>query len=60
MTDKTWFRSLSIIAASVATSLQPVYGKDKWYIAVSAVAYALALVAPSAIKPTSSGGSGSA
>lgn len=47
LTAASWFKTLAIVAVSVASSLTPVYGHDKWYAAVYAVAGALALAANS-------------
>lgn len=55
MTGSAWFKTLAIIAASVTTSLTPIYGKEHWYIAFVGVANGLALVANSVVKGTSSG-----
>lgn len=54
MSAATIFRIVATVAGAAATALQPVYGKQAWYVAVVAVGTALALVAPSVLKRSSS------
>jgi len=68
MSAATIFRIVATVVGAAATALQPIYGKQPWYVAVVAVGTALALVSPSlvrksstaAARPTSSGGTLSA
>lgn len=45
------FRVVAAVVSTAATALQPVYGKQAWYVAVVAVGAALALLAPSVVRP---------
>lgn len=54
MSAATIFRIVATVAGAAATALQPIYGKQAWYVAVVAVGTALALVSPSLLRKSSS------
>lgn len=51
MSAATIFRVVAAVVGAAATALQPVYGKQPWYVAVVGVGAALALLAPSVVRP---------
>lgn len=53
MSAATIFRIVATVIGAAATALQPVYGKQPWYVAVVAVGTALALVSPSLLRKSS-------
>jgi hypothetical protein len=59
MSAATVFRIVATVVAAAATALQPVYGKQPWYVAVVAVGAALALVSPSLVRKSASSASSS-
>lgn len=45
-----WFKALAIAGVSVTSSLAYTFGKDHWFIILSAVTGAIALAAGSVVK----------